>query len=207
MAFGPLVPKRKLMATEGPSEMTKTFVNTLTNVITNNVQNLIYQFLEGEYLPLAGGTMLGNINMGNSDISDGDTYDADTIKLSDNTVSMDSNGVTLKNKSVRLQTSDGLKTATIAPDNFANIALTPYTGGYAHVMESLSVGDGKAFGLIRATLADGYLYWDDSGGTRDHSFCPETTGHGYLGNTSKRWKDGYINNIYCGTSLTIPSEA
>lgn len=63
MTFGPLVPKRKLMAMEGGSEITKTFINTLTNQFHEWVENYTFQYLQGTLtktyvLPVVGTLMV-----------------------------------------------------------------------------------------------------------------------------------------------------
>ena len=207
MTFGPLVPKRKLMATEGGSEITKSFINTLTNQIYEYVNNYVYQFLEGDYLPITGGTMLGDINMNNYDLPAGKSYDADTVKVSDGNTYMDSNGLTLKNTDIRLQTADAAKTATIDPDANANIIMTPYTGGYTHHLGNTSLALGSTFGPILATASDGYIFWFTNSGTRDHVLGPDTTKHGKIGNASYIWLEGHYSKLYAYDEMYIPAEA
>lgn len=88
-------------------------------------------------------------------------------------------------------------------DASGDIVLNPKYNSWVQIIGDLSITSEEFFGLMLAS-SDSFLRWYDKGGTLDHTFRPETTGHGKLGDASYKWLSGYINKAYHNTRLQIP---
>ncbi len=84
-----------------------------------------------------------------------------------------------------------------------DVVINPKINRRLHLTGDLSMSSGEFFGLLLAST-NGVLHWYDNSGARDHTFGPETTGHGKLGNSVYKWLEATIQKAYHDTRLKIP---
>lgn len=87
-----------------------------------------------------------------------------------------------------------------------DICLKPDFGRWVQTLGDLSVVGDKKFGMLLAVAA-GIVEWHTAGGTLEHVFGPDVTGHGKKGDSSHHWGEDHTNKIYAYDELHIPSEA
>lgn len=84
-----------------------------------------------------------------------------------------------------------------------DVIINPKDGRWTINVGHLGVVSGRNFGLFLAESA-ATLHWYDKGGTLDHVFGPETTGHGKLGSSTYRWKQMVTEDINASEQAICP---
>ncbi|KKL80544.1 hypothetical protein LCGC14_2003720, partial [marine sediment metagenome] len=88
-------------------------------------------------------------------------------------------------------------------DDSGDLVFRADSGAWILNLNDLGIASNKNFGLMLASAA-ARLYWYDKGGTLDHVFCPETTAHGKLGDSSFKWLETHSKKAYHDTRLVEP---
>ena len=84
-----------------------------------------------------------------------------------------------------------------------DVIIVPHLNRMLHIIGDLSVASGENFGMLLES-SEAVLHWYDKGGTLNHTFGPETTGFGKLGNSTFKWLEATTKKAYHDTRLQIP---
>jgi len=84
-----------------------------------------------------------------------------------------------------------------------DIVLQPKFGSWVQLLGDLSLVGDENLGMMLAAAA-GIVQWYTKGGTLEHVFGPDVTGHGKKGDAGHHWGEDHTNKVYAYTRLKIP---